>query len=272
MTPLAFAEITSFDIHSQSTRSLGVAGAYRSISDDQSAFFVNPAGISRNKENRYFFVSSDFVGSGMSGGKADFALKGGVIDGKTEDPLHWGFLFNGVHTDLERKDFYVLSSSINFEGFLMIGTSSKLINFGNARNTQDQWAYALDLGIMVFLHDMISVGFHLPNLLSNAKTQNNLDRRYGVGLSLNMRELRVGVDLERNQTEAKMMLQSGIEYRLVPNFFVRGGYFRNLDNKEHGYSLGTSSELSKRLFIDASFLDELNSNFNLFSFSFRVRI
>lgn len=267
-----FAEVLSFDPYLESPKSLGAAGAYRSIADDPSTFYTNPAGLARHQENRFVFLSGDVVPTGLGGGKKDYVVQAGLLDGKTEKPLAWGFSFAGVHTDTNRKDFYTFDSAFNFENFFLIGLSNSIINFGTRTRTEDQWAYSLGVGIMAFLHEFVSVGVQAQNLLNSAKDANHLDRRFSLGVSLNLLNLRWAVDMERNQDEGEQVLQTGIEYRFLPGLFLRSGYFRNLTTKEHGYTMGTSSELANRFFVDLGYLNQLKSSFSLLSFGFRVRL
>lgn len=267
-----YAQIAAFDIHNQSPESLGMAGTARAIAADQSAFFENPAGLSRHSKHRVF-VSDYSLLTGLGSSGADWALKAGVIDGITEDPLHWGFLYSGVHTDLQRKDRYVFSSSFNYEDFLMLGVSSKVIRFGNASVTSRDWVYGIDLGALVFLTDHLAVASFIENIgRFDYNGVNSMPRVYGGGASLNFVNWRLGVDVERNHTDELLTVQTGIEYRVSPALTMRAGYFRELTEKEHGYSLGTSSELFRKLSIDFSFLDQLESNLRIFSLGFRAEI
>src|SRR5690606_38769376 len=126
-------------------QSLGAGGAYTSIADDQSAFFLNPAGISRHAQERKLYFSTNFHDR-----IKDWQLSGGFIDGITEDPLHFGFLFNTVRTGDYKKDEYILAPSLNLRNIVLIGVTNRIVKFNSSPGTPDTWEFAADAGVLIF--------------------------------------------------------------------------------------------------------------------------
>lgn len=264
----ARAQPIYLDVNDQSPRSLGAAGSYISFSDDQSAFSQNPAGLSRHSENRKIFLSNHFVD-----GWKNWALQGAVIDGKTEDPLHWGFSFNSVHTDLERKDRYSLGLSFNWKNLFLVGLTNDLFNFGNASLTTDEWSYGMNFGALAFIGDYIAIGGAVIHAVKMRNDANPLPRSYNGGLSLNVLKFRLDAEIHRDQDRKKFIYRSGLEYQPMDSTTFRAGYHQDQSGDEKIYSFGvTLNPVGNRFSLDLGYLDQLKSSFKALSVGMSLRL
>ncbi|PIR23604.1 MAG: hypothetical protein COV44_01860 [Deltaproteobacteria bacterium CG11_big_fil_rev_8_21_14_0_20_45_16] len=268
-SPLAgHAQPLYLDLTEQSPRSLGAAGSYITFADDQSAFTANPAGISRHSEYRKIFLGQHFVD-----GWKDWALQAAVIDGKTEDPLHWGFSFNTVHTNLERKDRYSLGLSFNWRNLFLIGFTNDLFNFGNKTLTNDEWSYGMNFGTLIFLGDYVSIGAAIIHGVKMRDDANPLPRSYNAGLSLNLLKLRMGAEVDRDQDRKKFIYRGSFEYQPMESTTLRAGYHQDQSGHEKIYSFGISLQpVGDRFGLDLGYLDQLESNFETFSVGMSLRL
>lgn len=248
--------LQAMDVHRQSPRSLGAGSAYVAVADDESAFFQNSAGISRNLEQRRLSARA----SAMSRVR-DFDFSASVIDAKTENPLSWGFDFNWARTRDEWFQDFALATAFNYRNFIMVGSQSKFTNFNTAAVTKDYWLFSVDFGALAFLGDFISLGVNAKNLI-RTKLEGAPILFIG-GLAFNHRVFRVSLDAERNFTADINSLRTGLEVQPVNSVVLRGGflYSRRSGKDEKSYTLGLSLNLLKKLSLDAGFLDRLESEF-----------
>jgi len=253
-------DIPLFD---QSARSMGAAGAYRSIVDDETAFSLNPAGIARNGEARSLHYSHLFFD-----GVSDWALSASLIDSKTEYPLHWGFQFHTVQTDAIKRYRYSLATGFSYADLLYIGLSNHLINFDRGTVSPEKLAFALDVGVLVFIGDYLAVGGTLYNAFRSFKNQNVNPVRIAGGTSFNHRYFRLAFDIERNLSangKNTLLFQGGGEVILEGRGIWRAGYFSDRKAENSGYTLGLSVFLIDKSTLDISFVDQRKTNIYNFS-------
>ncbi len=254
--------------HHQSTRSLGVGGAYVSIADDLSAFSLNPAGLSRNSENRMLAFDNRYVNRFRN-----WALQGAIIDGKTEDPLHWGFHFNIVETDIVEMDQYTLGLSYSYENYILVGISQRLTNFDTSGMTRDVWIYTMNAGGLWFVTDFLSLAAAVQNAFRSVADTTLVPVRLTGGLSFNFKYARLSTDLQKDLSNRRLILRGGVEIQpLVSEMSLRAGLFRDFDSEDSGYTLGMTTEPVKGFGIDFGFSDQLDSSLKIFSAGIQLRL
>ncbi len=239
----------------QSGASLGSGGAYTSIADDESAFYLNAAGTARRMNGRQIFVHNHFLD-----GAKKWNLKAGFIDGITEAPLTFGFLFSTLNTAERKKDDYIANTSFNWENYAMIGLSHHILRLRQARTTSSKWAYGLDSGVLIFPHDIVAIGVHFRNFYRTFESTIELPRVLVAGLSLNLRKLRISVDGERNFSTQTHELRAGLEYSISSFMILRGGYFTDRKNQQNGYTTGVQIHYAENVSADFAFVDFLHSD------------
>jgi hypothetical protein len=252
--------LSALDIPSQSNRSLGAAGAYTAIVDGASAFNLNPAGLSRNAQYRRLYIDSRFYKDFRHWG-----LKTALIDGVTEDPVHWGFLFDTTHTRELKKEQYVVSASSGFKDIIFFGTSTRFTHFRESPAATSQWMFSIDTGLLAFVSDHISLGASLKNLLRPENSANLIPFSYAGGLGLNFKYFRLDLDAERNHSGHQLTFRAGGEWMVSPYVVLRAGYFQDRTRTEYGYSIGGSYQMDPRFGLDIGFLDQLHSSYKIFS-------
>ena len=258
---------SSVDPGTLSTRAMAVSGAYASIADDASAFMTNPAGISRHAEERKLFFGTRFYD-----GFKRWGLNAAVIDGITEDPLHWGFKFDTTRTQELQREFYSFATSYSFKNVVLLGINHHFDVFRETPLNQSKWLFALDAGVLIFASDFISFGAATTRFYRSKKDSSLAPFKYSAGASLNFRKFRAGAAVERNQSERRVVLKSGVEVQPVKFLMVRAGYFSDRTGNDRGYSLGMGVDPSERFRLDIAFLDHLKSSYKVFSGGFRLLI
>lgn len=248
------------DLSSQSIRSLGAGGAYTSIAEDFYAFGKNPAGLSRNAEQRKLGVQNFFANR-----VKDWSLQAGLIDGITEDPLHWGFYFHTTHTRDLRWDQYALGTSYNYENLVLVGISHRLSKFGRSRLARDMWAYGGQAGVLAFLTDWLSIGASGENIARSKSLGSVSPVKGSFGMSFNSRPCRIGLDVERNFSEKLNKFRFGIEAKATTFLIVRAGGF--VDSKKRDMAVTTGFSLSpfEQFQLDFAVLDQWSSSFYVVS-------
>ncbi len=261
--------ITELDLHDLGPTGIGAAAATTSIADGSSAFNLNPAGLSRHSERRFFDVHSKFF---QKRPKENWSVGGSVIDGKTEDPLHWGFRFNSVHTERIKRDTYDLALSFNFKNIVLAGISNQLSDFDRALETPERWTYSMNAGLLLFATDFLSVGAAMSNLLRSTRAATIEPVKGRLGLSFNWIWFRVAADWERDFSHKTNEGRTSLELNPIDMMKFRAGYYRNFTTKAHGLGLCTSVAVFDRLSLDFSLLDAFNSSLRVFTGGLRVEI
>jgi len=257
-----------FSIHNHTPKSLGAGGAYVSIVDDDSAFQLNPGGISRHAESRSLIFHSTFVEKASS-----WALGGAVIDGLTEDPLHWGFQFNTVHTEKLKMEYYNLASSYNFRDFILIGVTNQLTKFHHSALTSNPLIFTMSAGVLIFATDTVSIGLSVLNPVRTRESGILAPVKFLGGGGFNLKHLRAGLDYERDFSNRINTIRMGVELQpLTASFSLRGGFYREITHGIFGYTTGFTATPTESLGVDFAFLDQLNSEFKAFTTGLRIRL
>lgn len=267
----SFAEYATpvFNPHEQSVKSFGAAGAYVSFADDSSAFTLNSAGISRNLEERSLGASYRIFKK-----RRDFGFRAFVIDGKTENPLGWGFLFDWARTREDWHQDYRLGLSFNYKNILMIGSSSVFSRYSpTSVTTRDYWQYANDFGALAFIGNYIAVGVSAKNIIRTKGETSPY--RLLAGVSGNFRQARLSLEGERNLTDEIWIARAGAELKPFQTVTVRGGgYFGRYKDAstERGYTLGLSLHPLNKFMMDFAYHDRIKSDERSFMVGLSFRI
>lgn len=243
-------------MHRMTASSLGLGGATTAVADGADAFYKNPAGLSRKSEYRYMHLGNRFIDNFRNWG-----VMGGFIDGKTQEPLAWGFLFNYARSKREaRFQDYSLATSYGFSHVLMIGLGHRLSNYDRAQFTPNRWVYSLNPGVLLFVSDQIAFGASIDGAFRSYSDKYASPFVYRGGASLNFKEWRASLDVERNESLKRSYLRTGAEGHLMNSLILRGGFFSDAKQKDIGYTLGLGYEPSTFLQLSTGFMDQLKSS------------
>jgi hypothetical protein len=248
----------------QSARSLGAAGAYAPIADDLSAFYLNPAGLSRNSESRIFAMGA----TALENTKDNFGLRAALIDGKTEDPLHWGFLFNMAQTESRRFYDYILASSYSYQGFLMIGIQNRISSF---ELPTDKTVFSVSVGALALLGENLTLSVSGSNLYRTQTDQADLPLSFGGGGSLNLETIRFAFNFERLHEPNKTYGSFAAEILLSENMMARGGYLSDIHAADRAWSAGLSLMPTEGSSLDVGYLHYLNADFFVLNTGVTIR-
>ncbi len=248
----------------QSARSLGAAGAYSSIADDSSAFYLNPAGLSRNSEARLFATTGTF----LENTRDNFGITAALMDGKTEDPLHWGFLFNMARTESRRFYDYVLASSYSYDGFLMVGIQNRLSSF---ELPSDKTAFSISAGALALLGENLTLSIWGANLYRTDTENPDLPLSFGGGGSFNLETIRLAFNFERLPEPNKVYAQMAGELLIGENMMLRGGYLSDIHAADRAWSAGLSLLPTEGSSLDVGYLHYLNADFFVLNSGLTIR-
>lgn len=242
--------------HRFTAGSLGVANAVTSIASHTSAFYFNPAGISRHSEYRLVSASPRFIESADN-----FGVQAAVIDGKTEDPLHWGFSYNFARSEsVARFHDFVLGTSYNFNNRVLIGVGQRLTNFDRRALTPEKWTYGINAGALVFVTDHIAFGASFDNFVRSNESAITNPVIFRSGVSANFERFRIGLDAERDQSNTKTTGRMGGEWQATQLMQSRAGFFSDTAQKDIGYTLGLGFKPSEIFQLNLAFMDQLKSS------------
>lgn len=252
--------LTSLDPGFLTSRSLGNAGAYTAIADDPTAFVLNPAGLSRNAGYRRIYFNGRFYRDFKHWG-----LNASLIDGMTEDPIHWGFRFDTTRTLELKREQYIFASSYSFRNIVMVGTNTRITQFNRSTNFDPAWIFTMDAGVLGFVNDYLSLGVAVKNFVRSETSSTMAPVSFSGGLAVNLERFRFDFDAERNQSIKQIVFRGGAEVSVTPYAILRGGYFQDRQRIESGYSLGATFRPDPRFNLDVGFLDQLRSSYRIFS-------
>ena len=264
----------SFTPQRSTPRSLGVAEAVVAAADDAAAFVVNPAGISRHASQRRLALNGHFEEKAN-----EYNISTSVLDGLTEDPLHWGFRFQHESSGLSKFQDYALGLSSAFNRYLMLGTSQHLSHFGKTLQTQKMWAYTFHAGALILLNDYFALGFSVENPYRFKKLRAMDPFVVRSGASLNLEAFRFLLQHDWDSSNQCQALKTGMEWRALRALILRGGFFHEfnkslerVDSLPRGYSLGFSLEPDRHFSFDFAFLDQLRSSQRFISMGVSAKI
>lgn len=265
MTPIVcFCNMNSlFDV-GLSARSLGMGTAFTALSDDASAVFYNPAGVSKIKK-------LEVVGSYYN--TSTIGINNYFVAACYSLPIFsvgFGFTQRMIG-DIERTDQSTVLGSFSYsDNVLMIVISKNIFNLfslgikakilSQSIDTFTSNGFALDVGVLTTkkLPFGLSAGVNLINFISSpmrgnsywgsGEVEEDLPLRIRAGIKANLFKFTPSVDLEVSPSENNVFrLYLGVE-RKISLFTIRAGYkkhdFENSYSFLDGLSLGGSISLN----------------------------
>ncbi|GEM_PF-633003 len=232
--------VESIFSYGASARAMGMGGAFVGISDDASAVYYNPAGISQLEKIELSglhislwegvnYDCLDFVFPTLDYGSFGLGIMRvgvGDIPRRDEYNIRWGsFVFH--------QEQYFLTYAHHITQYLSVGASGKVSSQTiDSYNASD---FSSDLGILFKIpgHRELTIGLNIQNLYSSGlkldlETEKEpLNIKAGLGYEILFggynNRIRLAVDVDKTeQKEANMHF--GMETDFGGNFFVRSGY------------------------------------------------
>lgn len=261
------------------------------VANDVYASYYNPAGLSNLAKKEFSFMHTGYMpnlADDMSFDYLGFALPnfyGGSLGGY----LSYLNLGDQISTDdvgneLGSFSSYMyalnLSFSKNISEFSAFGISGKyffqeLAVFGDLDASSGNFAFDVGYFRRNFLeNDNLNFGTVISNLGSgvsfNEGKKDPLPTRLGIGLSyLAMDDkLNLAFDIRREINDSITSTSFGLEYLLMNNFAIRGGYLNDLSGNLNYLTLGLGANLSSIGF-DLSYIlgDDLDPHSDTLRFS-----
>ncbi|OGC07739.1 hypothetical protein A2526_02440 [candidate division WOR-1 bacterium RIFOXYD2_FULL_36_8] len=233
-----------------------MGGAFIGVSDDPSATFWNPSGLSQIKRieilstyMNYFagisyisFAFSSPVMESTLGLSVDYVNMGQIEETTPTNPTGTGRFFSPASLVI------ATSYARNVLNNLFLGGSFKLIN--DTIDTSNASGYGVDLGMLWNANAKGTFGITLKNIvgsLGNTAIPSN----YGVGYSYKLDDILFAADLNL-PSDDNMFANFGIEYSFEDSFFVRSGLTsKQTDNSSISFGIGF---ISKNIQFDYAFV------------------
>ncbi|MEW6618976.1 MAG: PorV/PorQ family protein [bacterium] len=257
-------------------RALGMGSAFVGLADDPTAIYWNPAGLNQIKQRKLLFshnqlslhTTQEFLSyaqplsSNQSIGASINYLNSDKIEkrtGPTDAPIG----------SFDTSDLNIsLGYARGLTHDLSIGITGKFIQ----EKLEDEKAttFAADLGGLYKRGDL-NIGVNLQNIgkkVKFIKQSYPLPLNIKTGITYKLRDdLIFAVDIDKFLKESNSKLHLGIEYRLLDNLTLQGGYSQSLNShsKDLGkYSFGLGLKRNHTLF-DYCFLpyDDIGSTHRL---------
>lgn len=163
---LSFAEFNKFE--GVGARSLGMGGAFTSISDDASCLYYNPAGLLRVKEREEMYMYSSklneltyqYVGLVWKNTGFSYINQQGKL---AKADRQWG--------EDAGESIYAISYAKKIQGKIGAGGSLKILHYANERASDS--GFGFDLGVLYSpeIKEDISLGLAIRNIGSKIQDQ-----------------------------------------------------------------------------------------------------
>jgi hypothetical protein len=220
------------------SRAAAMGDTYIAVSDDPSAIYWNPAGLSQIKS---FMLSSIYInwlvgisssnismvrplGRSTLGVSLDYVNVGGIEETTLTQPGGTGRIISP--TD------YVLTASFSrrFWPELSIGINAKLISENIDNNIAS--GYGMDLGLLWHVRNDISFGLNARNFLGTLG-KNSLPSNFGIGISYKNPNFLLAADFNVPNDNIST-LHLGAEYNFKNILLGRIGYNTRMERNSGG--------------------------------------
>ena len=221
--------ITNFAQINPGAKQVSLSNSDVATSGDVFAIFNNPAGLSRIKwkEMGVYYSPEPYGLSEMANAFAAYNM-----------PFTFGSIAFGGMTygfELYRENKFSLAYSYNFQNKIQVGItlnwySVVIKNYGHASTLY------LDIGGIIYLTELIRMGFHFENLnrASLGGENNQIPVIFNSGFSFDAaKDISLHLAMEKDLTH-NASLKFGLEYNLIKYFSIRTGFA----NEPSKYSAG----------------------------------
>jgi len=211
-------------------RPMAMGGAYRAAGAANGAIYTNPAGMSRLT---MYAIEWAWL-RGDQGGDDD-TLSLSVVDTKTQ-AFGVGVGYSYVPGDTDRHDGRFALSYPIVPRRLHGGATFRYLALDPPAGDLSS-AVAVDSGVVAEVGGGFMLGAVGHNLLPDPALADTSTRTWGAGLAWEGRQLSVSVDAVRRPSSAgdsewdRQTWHAGLEWMLVPNMAVRGGWI--LDTRQN---------------------------------------
>lgn len=227
-------------------RAAALGGAYVALSDDATAGYWNPAGLSQVSCTELIFmhnswyddINVEYLGAALPASEiVTFGLGFSYLDyGSFE-----GYDIDDNPTGEYSANAMVASASASFRlsDNIALGATGKLLT--EKLESSSANGLALDLGLH-YRTQYVSVGLNYMNIGSGLKYEDEtfpLPTRLAAGAALHFFDdrLRLATDIE-NPNDGSMSLHQGVEYCYENTVFLRSGYAHRFENVSGGSDTG----------------------------------
>lgn len=253
-TSAAFLKLTG------GSRPAGMGDCYIGLSDDVSASYFNPAGLSQIAEKQGLFMllrpMGEVEGLIMSFGGIAIPLSYGVFGiaftyyGYGEMDKITGEDVNGNAVKSEKWSAYDFALSSSFAKPIRedidLGGSLKVIN--GKIDDANAIAFALDIGALYKMKQGLQIGATIKNLGSKMTYDDDgfsLPLSLKLGVSYKLPETLPDILILSDLTipnDNKPYLGIGLEYKPKEIFSIRGGYKTGPEDEGPGFTLGLGTQ------------------------------
>jgi len=206
-------------------RSMGMGGTSVSLSDDSSALYWNPAGLTQATGHRFTVSHIEWLSSSsyQSAGYAmPFGETGALGLAIEQGSVEWDNTGDGM---FDAGDFSgVLGYGRRLRPNLGVGGSLRFVS--SSLGDDSASTYAVDLGAVYRLSDGVTLGAAVRNVGPELKFRNEgdpLPTTLAVGGSYIWNDLTFALDVEK-QNDLDATTRVGVEYSPVRHVALRGGY------------------------------------------------
>jgi len=244
-------------------RALAMGGAFVAVADDATAASWNPAGLAQIKDTRISGMSTDLFGSGNTHQYVGITttLAGFGIG------LGWErYAFTGQQNDASGTPTGTLASS-NSAFSLALATSVMDLGMagvnvkyytGNILDN-DATGFGFDLGLLVNLGDMFTIGFNAVDLGGSSISwtsgaADSVSSLYKAGLAMKLADGNLILASDVDFGDAGMGdVHVGLEFKVIDELALRGGVVLTDNFQDYYFSAGAGINVAG-LYVDAAYI------------------
>ena len=245
-------------------RALAMGGAFVAVADDATAVSWNPAGLAQLSDTRITGMSTDLFGMGathqyvgatttvagfglgLGWERAALTGQGTAADGTAGSTFNWN----------ESAIIGTLAANIMDIGLAGINVKYYMADSGLGSTAS---GFGFDLGLMVKLGDMFTIGVNAKDL-GNTKitwtggTTDSITGLYTAGLAMSMANgnLILATDVDFDGTNLGDT-HIGIEFKVIKELALRGGVVLTDNFQDYYFTAGAGINVAG-LYVDAAYI------------------